>query len=414
MNSGKRLRSFSVREKLKIIREAEEIGNRAAGRKFDVPESCIRDWRKKKDTLLSSNSEKRAFRGKSAKYPGIEEQLSAYIRDRRQLGFALSTEMCQMKALQIARELGVTFNEFKASRGWMLRFFNRNGLSIRRKTTISQRLPEAYEENLVRFQRYVINLRKTYSYLLGQIGNADQTPVYFEMPYDTTVNEAGAKTVQVRTAGAEKQRCTVMLAVLADGKKLPPYIIFKRKTLPKNVKFPSGIVVRSQEKGWMNNDLVLDWIKCVWERRPGALLQLRSMLLLDSFRGHLTDDVKKRLKDGKTDQVIIPGGMTSMLQPLDVCINRPFKSHMKRLYSEWMASAVHETTPTGRIKKAGLVQICQWIITSWNLIKEDLVVRSFKKCCISNKYDGSEDSMVCDSGEDEESSASEDCSTDEN
>ena len=37
----------------------------------------------------------------------------------------------------------------------------------------------------------------------------------------------------IKTTGAEKQRCTVMLAVTVDGGKLPPYVIFKRKTLPR-------------------------------------------------------------------------------------------------------------------------------------------------------------------------------------
>jgi transposase-like protein len=40
------LRSFTVSEKLRIVREGEEIGNRAAGRKYNVPESCIRDWKR--------------------------------------------------------------------------------------------------------------------------------------------------------------------------------------------------------------------------------------------------------------------------------------------------------------------------------------------------------------------------------
>ena len=36
-------RSFKAKEKLRIIDEAENIENRAAGRKYDVSESCIRD-----------------------------------------------------------------------------------------------------------------------------------------------------------------------------------------------------------------------------------------------------------------------------------------------------------------------------------------------------------------------------------
>jgi transposase-like protein len=52
-----------VCEKLRIVQEAEEIGNRAAGRKYDVPESCIRDWREKKEMLLRSSGTRRAESG---------------------------------------------------------------------------------------------------------------------------------------------------------------------------------------------------------------------------------------------------------------------------------------------------------------------------------------------------------------
>ena len=47
MATRSRYRSFTAREKLRIIEEAENIGNRAAGRKYDVSKSYIRDWRKK-------------------------------------------------------------------------------------------------------------------------------------------------------------------------------------------------------------------------------------------------------------------------------------------------------------------------------------------------------------------------------
>jgi hypothetical protein len=55
------------------------------------------------------------------------------------------------------------------------------------RTTISQKLPEKYEEKLINFQKFVILLRKKHAYLLSQIGNADQTPVWFDMPESTTI-----------------------------------------------------------------------------------------------------------------------------------------------------------------------------------------------------------------------------------
>ena len=49
MATRSRYCSFKAKGKLRIIEEAENIGNRAAGRKYDVSESCIRDWHKKQN-----------------------------------------------------------------------------------------------------------------------------------------------------------------------------------------------------------------------------------------------------------------------------------------------------------------------------------------------------------------------------
>ena len=133
--------------------------------------------------------------------------------------------------------------------------------------------------------------------------------------------------MNIKTTGNEKNRFTVMLACTADGGKLPPFIIFKRKTMPKE-EFPPGVIVRNHEKGWMDEALTVDWIKSVWGKRPRA--DKKSLLVLDAFRCHKTDKTKRALKQKNTTLAIIPGGMTSILQPLDVSINKPMKSSLRR------------------------------------------------------------------------------------
>jgi len=91
-----------------------------------------------------------------------------------------------------------------------------------------------------------------------------------------------------------------MLAATADGRKLPPLLILKRKTLPKSEAFPKDVIVRAQEKVWMMEELMLEWLKIVWGHRPRAFLNQPSMLVLDAFKGHLTDFVKNRLRKMKT------------------------------------------------------------------------------------------------------------------
>ena len=48
------------------------------------------------------------------------------------------------------------------------------------------------------------------------IGNMDETPMFFDMPGNRTVDVKGASTVSIKTSGAEKQHFTVILSCLAD------------------------------------------------------------------------------------------------------------------------------------------------------------------------------------------------------
>ncbi|KAH7931931.1 hypothetical protein HPB51_029613 [Rhipicephalus microplus] len=68
------------------------------------------------------------------------------------------------------------------------------------------------------------------------------------MPGTTTVEKKRAKQVRMLASVHGKTTVTAMLCYTSDGHKLPPYLIFKWKTLPKGVVFSSGVIVRANEK----------------------------------------------------------------------------------------------------------------------------------------------------------------------
>jgi hypothetical protein len=207
------------------------------------------------------------------------------------------------------------------------------------------------------------------------MGNADETPVYFYMPGATTVHPRGQKTVTIRTSGNEKLRVSVMLTALADGTKLPPFVILKRKQMPKEHLSKGTIFVRCQVKGWMTADLMNDWLKNVWNKRPGAAQQMCAMLVLDSFRGHITNEVKRKIKSLKSDLVIIPGGLTSILQVMDVVINKPFKDSLRKLYEDWLINGNDTLTKGGNLRKPTVTNLCQWILQAWEDINPNTIMR---------------------------------------
>lgn len=397
--SGKERRlSYEAGKKREVILYAERFGNRAAEKQFGVSECNVRRWRKARVKLFECVKTRKAFTGpKEGRHPEIDQAVLNFVTSQRKCGLPVTRQMLSMKAKEEANTRGIA--GFKASRGWCEKFMRRMNLSLRRRTSICQKLPTDFENKLINFQRYVIDLRKKLDYPMCHIGNADETPVYFDMPLNRTVTETGAKEVKMVSTGYEKHRVTVMLCVTADGNKLPPYIILNRKTIPKD-KFPEDVIVRAQPKGWMTSELMEDWVKVVWNRRPSALRKPPNMLVLDAFKGHTTDQIKNLLKRENCELVVIPGGMTSQLQPLDVSINKPFKDHLRYEYTNWLASGDLPLTPSGKIKKASPVEVANWISTAWKKISPEIVRKSFKKCCISNALDGSEDYLTDEATED--------------
>jgi len=115
------------------------------------------------------------------------------------------------------------------------------GLALRHRTTICQKLPKDFEQKLLNYQRYITNPRKTLNFLMRQMANADETAIYLDMPPNYTLEKKGVKEVLLKTTGCEKLRLTVMLAATADGRKLPPLLIFKKKDNPNQRLFQSTL-----------------------------------------------------------------------------------------------------------------------------------------------------------------------------
>ncbi|KAH7942616.1 hypothetical protein HPB51_028700 [Rhipicephalus microplus] len=68
-------RSFDAKFKLRTVEFAEEHGNRAAGREFDVAEKMIWDWSKAHSVLRTMKTTKKANRSKKARWPDLERSL---------------------------------------------------------------------------------------------------------------------------------------------------------------------------------------------------------------------------------------------------------------------------------------------------------------------------------------------------
>jgi hypothetical protein len=145
-----------------------------------------------KQKLLKAKCIRKFFRGpKHGRFQELENEVVEFVRSKRKTGVPITRETIKYKARELCKS-PITQHHFKASTGWCVRMMRR-GFSLRKRTSLCRRLPADFEEKLVAFQRHGIGLRNKHTYPLSQIGNADETPVYFDMLPNYTVDDTGGK-----------------------------------------------------------------------------------------------------------------------------------------------------------------------------------------------------------------------------
>jgi len=90
--------------------------------------------------------------------------------------------------------------------------------------------------------------------------NMDEVALTFDRPLTRAGNYKGESSVTLTTTGHERTHFT------ASGLKLPPMVIFKRMAMAKE-KFPKGIAVKLNKKGWTIESIMKEWLnECCGKR----------------------------------------------------------------------------------------------------------------------------------------------------
>ena len=298
-------RAYSVLEKQAIVSEAREQGIRVTASNRRIAVSTLAGWMRGNFGGITSKTKKGARCQGGGRKVAIgadsDDVILKWILEQRELHVPVSRHMIQDFA---RRECSSLLPDFVASDGWLRKFMRRHELSLRCRTSTAQKLPADLEEKVSSFLNFVKNERLEDEYENKYIVNMDETPVFFDLVPNRTVEQTGKKSMVIRTSGSDKRHVTVILAVAANGEVLPTVIIFKGKRALKDIKSRDDIIVMVQEKAWVDESVMLRWIDdCLHQYTQ----RNRTLLVLDSFRCHIKDSVKKRLRKANSQMAVIPG-----------------------------------------------------------------------------------------------------------
>ncbi|PKB99157.1 hypothetical protein RhiirA5_383403 [Rhizophagus irregularis] len=135
----------------------------------------------------------------------------------------------------------------------------------------------------------------------------DETPIWFDMAGNFTINSTGEKTIQICRTGNKKNCFTVVLIVVADGTKFPSICIFKEKRLPHNEQIPSGDsaeVIALGNPRYVRLFNICGWVKCSWEKISDEMViePFKTCRISTSLDG-LDDEITDKDSDVGNDNV---------------------------------------------------------------------------------------------------------------
>jgi len=79
-----------------------------------------------------------------------------------------------------------------------------------------------------------------------------------------------------------------------------------------------------------------------------------------------------------THLAVIPSGLTSQLQPLDVSVNKLFKGFMHEEWAKWIEAPTHHVTLAGRVKRPLISNVCEWVKILGSKLKVRLLQSLYK------------------------------------
>ncbi|CAG8511113.1 8923_t:CDS:2 [Acaulospora morrowiae] len=396
--------AYPISKKEEVVEYAKKYSRNAAARHYGLDAPMVGRWVKASEKW-NKDTDKNVMRlgsGRRAFFPEAEDRLYQWIVEQRNTAVSMTYAMIRKQMLEILKEpdmaaLYTNADQFKARSRWLTAFMKRKKIALKRRNKFSHKLPEQLRASLDKFRHDIFQLRYALPFEMYNILNMCETPVWFDMAGNFAVNPIGEKNNHGNRSNNDKNRFTVVLTCAADGSKYPPICIFKGRQLPRGEVVPPGVFVCFQEDDWMTGELMNYYVNYLIQIRTiQNQSNMSALMVYDPFRGHLDDSIQRKFYDNNIRLVMIPPGLKSVCQPLDVVLNKPFIDNLRKEWYQWMVGGGTSYNSTRNLRLAKFSDVCGWVKRSWDEISPDYISRSFKKCAISNALDGSENDMVYD------------------
>jgi vacuolar-type H+-ATPase subunit F/Vma7 len=132
--------------------------------------------------------------------------------------------------------------------------------------------------------------------------------------------------------------------------------------------------------GVNNEDVFAEYLEKVvspWANKN----HIRVVLILDEASCHHTAKICNILEENAMLPIFIPGGAISILQSLDVELNKSLKSEIRRMYEKWLDNEAAKGKPS--VVPPDLLNIIEWANSALQNLPNESISKSFLTTGIS-------------------------------
>ena len=394
-------RRIPIAVKLEAVEHAKATSNNKAALKYNVSEKSIRYWRKQENELRKQRhqiSKITLHKGKNKSFVYDEKEMWIFTETNRKLGNALTTWALIVELLK--REPSTRQMSKNSLLKWCSRFESKYYLAFKiNKQEGKLMLADALHQLKIFFEDIK---NKRINGNIDTIITFDETPLFFNMPKIRRAIHRGIREIIIETQKQEEVEVSVILSVSSDGNKLPPFVIFKRwgkKEIEIEKKLRELAIVKRghiffefNERACSNNYIIEQWFqKVYWPYLFKHSETGRGLIVLD-MESSLFDKKFLELLNSRNQLFsLIPAGLTRIVQPLDVKINKPFKQNLEKIYFKACKDVGKNLE---NIRRDILLE---WILNCWyddEIVKNKDISDAFKYCGISNDLEGKENDLI--------------------
>ena len=185
--------------------------------------------------------------------------------------------------------------------------------------------------------------------------NWDQTGVRIVPSGNWTMEKK--RSCQVAIAGLnDKREIIVLLAVNMLGETLPSQVIYQATTDRCHARydFPDSWNITHTASHWSTESTIFEYLEKVVDpyfvlkrQELGLLEKHHGLLIVDVFKAHQTDAVRKFLDAKYISVLYMPAYYTDNLQPLDLTVNKSFTEDLRQSFQNWYGDQVRQQLDKG-------------------------------------------------------------------